>query len=250
LRGRQVATTLDIMGSRLEHVIARNVTELRTEQGDTQPDLAGKMRAGGFTWQTNRVAQIETLRRPVSLLEVVGLSRVFDVPVSRLLAGEDLIDLPSGAAIPLAAVRAALAGERGTETQIRNMTPEESALHADSVDDLRKVAKGLGLDVRDLQALAYRLWGESFHSEREKRLADVSGLSKRSAQTKRGHVTRQLIKDVRTWIENNPDEMTPKALDAIRAESYNTIIKRGAVLMDWIEPPTVAAAVTKKGNKS
>ena len=185
------------MGPRLEHVIARNVSELRTETDATQHDLAESMRERGFRWQTNRVAQIETLRRPVSLLEVVGLSRVFGVPVSRLLAGEDKIDLPSGAAIPLSEVRAALAGEPETISLADFVT---LVAPDDSRDDLRKVAKGLGLDAKDLQALAYSLWGQSFHHERATRLGDVSGLSKRSAQTKRGHVTRALLADVRDHL--------------------------------------------------
>ena len=197
LRGRHAASSLFDMGTRLEHVIARNVTELRAERELTQQDLAASMHDRGFRWQSNRVAQIETLRRPVSLLEVVGLSRVFNVPVSRLLEGEDKIDLPSGATWPLAEVRAALAGE------IETVSFAEAAtwlLDDPARDDLRKVAKSLGLDVKDLQALAFRLWGVPFHDEREKRLGDVSGLSKRSAQTKAGHVTRALLADIREYL--------------------------------------------------
>jgi transcriptional regulator with XRE-family HTH domain len=185
------------MSPRLEHVIARNVAELRAERDATQHDLAASMHDRGFRWQSNRVAQIETLRRPVSLLEIVGLSRVFGVPVSRLLAGEDKIDLPSGAVMPLTEVIAALAGEIETVS-----LPEAATWLMDDParDDLRKVAKSLGLDIKDLQTLAFRLWGVPFHAERERRLGDVSGLSKRSAQTKAGHVTRALLADIRDYL--------------------------------------------------
>ena len=91
--------------ARLEHVIARNVAELRRERGWTQIDLAAHMRKVGLTWQTNRVAQIETLRRPVSIIEVYGLCRVLKVPMDRLLTGADEITTPSGSVLPLVDIR-------------------------------------------------------------------------------------------------------------------------------------------------
>jgi transcriptional regulator with XRE-family HTH domain len=201
--------TLGIMGSRLEHVIARNLAELRAEKGlsaglswphhfrtgYTQTDVAEAMRQVGFRWQSNRVAQIETLHRPVTLLEIVGLSRVFGVPVSRLLSGDDEIDLPSGIQVPLAAVRAALAGEP--------VSPEdwEVAERRNAArDELGKIAKRLDLDWKDLSMLSYAMWRRSFIAERESRLGDVSGLSMRSAQTKRGHVTRVLLADIADFL--------------------------------------------------
>ena len=190
------------MGSRLEHVIARNIALLRTEHSATQPDLAGKMQANGFTWSTNRVAQIETLHRPVSLLEVVGLAAVFRVPVSRLLAGDDEINLPSGATWPLSVVRDALKGpvDGMGPVEIHDATKEELEDLRSSGEDLRKMAGKLGVRWQDLDALAYRVFGQSFHAEREARTGDVSGLSKRSAQTKRGHVSRALLAAVNDYL--------------------------------------------------
>jgi len=173
--------------ARLEHVITRNLTELRTEQGDTQSSLAEKMRAIGFTWSTNRVAQVETLRRPVSLIEVVGLAAAFGVPVSRLLKGDDDVSLPSGETVPLAMVRASLTGECHFEAR------EVSAV---DTDDLRRMAAKMGLRPPAFDALARRVFGRSFRSEGDSRLGDTSGLSKRSAQTKRGHVTRALLAEL------------------------------------------------------
>ena len=184
------------MGSRLEHVIARNLAELRAERGSTQTDVAEAMRRVGFRWQSNRVAQIETLRRPVALLEVVGLSRAFGVSVSRLLSGEDEIDLPTGTTVPLAAIRAALAGEPVSSDDWQVAERRNAAR-----DELRKIAKRLDLDWKDLSALSFTMWGgRSFFAERESRLGDVSGMSKRSAQTKRGHVTRALLADIADFL--------------------------------------------------
>lgn len=208
------------MGTRLEHVIARNVAELRNKRGTTQPQLAEMMRTVGFGWQSNRVAQIETLRRPVSLLEVVGLSRVFGVTVSRLLAGDDEIDLPSGITMPLADVRGALLTDY--EGELVSAVREMAGRHATARDELRKVAKGLGLEVNDLEALAYRLWGRSFLDERERRLGDVLGLSKRSAQTKRGHVTRGLLADANAYLGQGQQRVD--RLNEVRAAEFGRLV--------------------------
>jgi len=188
---------------RLEHVVARNVIALRQQIGATQAELAAKMRASGFTWQTNRVAQIETLRRPVSLLEVVGLARVFGVPVTQLLDGDDQIDLPSGGAMPLGGVRDALAGVLFAE--VRDATPDELREHQAAAEELRKMAKQLDVPSNVLDGLAYRCFGQSFRAEREKRLGVVAGMSARSAQTKRGHVSRRLLAELQEWL-GDPDQ--------------------------------------------
>lgn len=203
------------MGTRLEHVIARKVAELRTEHGWTQADLAREMRDWGFTWATNRVAQLETLRRPVSLLEVIGLAMVFDLPVEQLLAGDDKIALPDGREFPLAWLRKAV-----IEGQPKTRFPIFSAQHymdgqAD-YQDLRKMAAKLGLSApEDLDALSRTVFGQPFHNEREARLGDITGLSKRSAQTKRGHVSRELLAAVKEYLGD--DAHRTETLDALHA---------------------------------
>ena len=176
------------------------------------------MRANGFTWSTNRVAQIETLHRPVSLLEVVGLSAVFFVPVSRLLAGDDEIDLPSGDTWPLSVVREALAGPvNGVgPVEIHAATKQELEDYRASGEDLRKMAAKLGLRTEDLDALAYRVFGQSFRAEREARTGDVSSLTKRSAQTKRGHVSRALLAAIEDHLGD--DAQRGKVLAALHKE--------------------------------
>jgi transcriptional regulator with XRE-family HTH domain len=189
---------------RLEHVIARNLIELREEKGVTQSEVAATMRANGYSWQTNRVTQIETLRRPVSLLEVVGLSYVFLVPVSRLLAGEDDIELPDGSKMALPAVRDALAGVG--ESRVWTPSPEEMEQHNVNRDDLRKIAKRVGRPVEDVDQAAYRVFGQSLFAERDQRAGDLGGVAAASAQTKRGHVTRQLVTELRDYFSR--DEST------------------------------------------
>jgi len=201
------------MGTRLEHVIARNVAELRTEHGWTQAELAREMHAWGFTWATNRVTQLETLRRPVSLLEVIGLAMVFDLPVERLLAGDDKIALPDGRDFPLVFLREALIAGHA---KARLFTAEHYLDGEADYQDLRKMATKLGLSApEDLDAVARKVFGQSFRDERDARAGDVSGLSKRSAQTKRGHVSRALLEEVDKYLGD--DVHRAETLDALHA---------------------------------
>ena len=203
------------MSTRLEHVMARNVAELRTEHGWTQAELAREMHDWGFTWATNRVAQLETLRRPVSLLEVIGLAMVFDLPVERLLAGDDKIALPDGREFFLAWVRKALTEGRPKTSYSIFSAQHHLAVEAD-YQELRKMASKLGLSTpEDLDALARTLFGQAFHTEREARLGDITGLSKRSAQTKRGHVSRELLAAVKEYLGD--DAHRAETLDALHA---------------------------------
>lgn len=191
------------MGSRLEHVIARNVAELRTDREWTQADLAREMREWGFTWGTNRVTQLETLRRPVSLLEVIGLAMTFAVPVTRFLDGDDKITLPDDREFPLAFMREAMVGG---EFKRRFYTPKDYMQSEADFQDLRKMASNMGLsNPEDLATLALKVFGEQFHAERESRLGNVSGLSKRSAQTKRGHVSRAMLAEIENYLGEGED---------------------------------------------
>ena len=148
---------------------------------------------------------------------------MFGVTVSMLLAGDDEIDLPSGITMPLADVRGALLTDH--EAELVSAVREMAGRHATARDELRKVAKGLDLDVNDLEALAYRLWGRSFLYERERRLGGISGLSKRSAQTKRGHVTRALLADVKAYLGQGQQ----------RVDRLNEV--RAAELVRLVTPP-------------
>jgi len=188
---------------KLEHVIARAMAELRLEKGWTQADLARRMTEVGLSWTPNRVTQLETLRRPVSLYEVAALSWVFEVPVTRLLPGYDRIEAPDGkTVIPLADIRASLAGHKVVHVPGRVRT-----VVGGYDDEIRKVAQRLDLEPRMLDWLARRLYGRTFIEEREARLGpDIADLPKQSARTKRGHITRTLITDVSRLLDETGRE--------------------------------------------
>lgn len=193
---------------KLEHVIARAMAGLRIERGWTQADLAWRMTSMGVSWAPNRVSQLESLRRPVSLFEVAALSWVFEVPITALLPGDQDIEAPDGKTIvPLEHIRAALTGD----TTVQQAARESGERHKAYVEEIRRIAKGLGLEPRALEWLSRGLYGRSFIDEREARLGDVSDLSKHSARTKRGHVTRALVSELQKHLDQEGREEVMRA---------------------------------------
>lgn len=166
----------------------------------------------GLGWAPNRVSQLESLRRPVSLFEVAALGWVFEVPVTRLLPGDQDIEAPDRqTVIPLEHIRAALTGD----TAIQMAAREADQRQRTYVEEIRRVAKNLGIEPRVLDWLSQQMYGRAFVDEREARLGDVSDLSKESARTKRGHVTRSLVGEIGQHLDR---EGRDKVTAAYRAE--------------------------------
>lgn len=207
---------------RLEHVIAREMATFREDRGWTQARLASRMTANGLKWTGNRVTQIETLRRPISLVEAIALAWVFEVPLTRLLAGDDDIEMPGGAVVPTSHLRAAIVGDNTIQQKARY----ESGELADETEEIQRAAKNLGVDPPVLAWLTRVLFGRQFLEEREVRTGDVSGLPKRSAQTKRGHATRAMIEDLREHIEREGLDEVMRAYREFRWEIHQRLVER------------------------
>lgn len=186
---------------RLEHVIARNMARLRGDRGWTQADLAAQIRRFGLPWTSNRVTQLETLRRPVSLMEITALAWVFAVPLTRLLEGDEHVTVSCDISVPLTTVRAIWSGDDSAYTPEREHAEDPRY----SADELRRIAKRIGTTTTAVDQAAVDLYGRSFLAERDKRAGNLSGLSKASARTKRGHVTRTMIDEIATYLSAGAD---------------------------------------------
>lgn len=184
---------------KLEHVLARAITELRKEAGLTQQELARRMCIMGLNWTPNRVTQIETLRRSVSLLEAVSLAWVFGVPVTRLIAGADdeQVQTPRGDAVALSDIRNAFAGEQPVVPPFHRVASEGSQHSTEAVtkDLLRRPAKALGVTPAVLNEMAEARYGRSFLAERDGRLGEVDGTPE-SIRSQLGHITRSLLAEL------------------------------------------------------
>jgi hypothetical protein len=67
----------------------------------------------------------------------------------------------------------------------------------------RKAARALGTLAGPIGPASYLLWGRSLTQERDARLSDGETRgSSRSMQARRGHVTRQLIIELRDFLED------------------------------------------------
>jgi transcriptional regulator with XRE-family HTH domain len=190
-----VANGVD-QGVPLDHLIAANLRARRLERGMTQAQLASAMRSLGFNWTPNRVTQIETGRRAVLLEEFFVLALLLRQPITGWLKGDVDIRLPGGGVLEVKDVRAGMTVS-GLPDDISWLIKGDPHHVEPSDEELRRVAARVDLSVGTVQALAMYLWGRQFFEERDRRAGSLSGLSRRSAQSKRGHATRALIAEMR-----------------------------------------------------
>ena len=182
----------------LDGVISRNIRELLHQRGMRQSELAALMSAAGLQWTPNRVAQVVTGRRPVTLLELAVLcGGVFEVPLAQLLAGSDEISLPRGDTLSLDVLRMGLADGEGLAGQVQASKRLRDA-YAEHEEATLKAARRLGVPREELDALARAAWGRSLPSERDRRLLSVKepADSPRTIQARRGHITRSLLDEL------------------------------------------------------
>lgn len=187
--------------ARLEHVVARNAVRLRRERSLTQLDLARAMSAVGMGWTPGRAQQVESFAGTLSMPEILGLCWALEVPLADLLAGDDHIALPGSArTFRLHQFRDALTGHGA----IRQL--DRRAENAAAVEEVRVKAAKLGLGTDVFIELCRQRFGHSFRTEREQRAGDLSKLSPRSAQVKRGHAARGVLSDLREHIATRAEQ--------------------------------------------
>ena len=184
----------------LDEAIGRRVRELRGPK--TQEQVAAEARALGLDWSRNVVAALELGARELSPAELLLLPIVLQrvtgkrVELADLVPGDGL--LSAGArSLPRAVLRKILAG-RAIDVKIDQtpaLTRAQRAAQDERGEAERKAAAKLGVEPRVLALAARMRYGRSFSDERDARI-DPSGLSARSLQARRGHVTRELLKEL------------------------------------------------------
>ncbi|MGY1680711.1 helix-turn-helix domain-containing protein [Geodermatophilus sp. SYSU D01176] len=182
----------------LDRLIAKRLGAFLENSGMRRQDLANAMNVMGFRWTANRVTQVVTGRRPLSLLELAGIC-AHGVPLSELLGEDGEIQLPDGT-VRVAELWPALSGEgtwaqraareRGIAgTSVEGWIPNEAAI---------KAGKRLGIAPGLVDLWAHSLWGHSLADERDRRVGSTrEGETPRALQARRGHVTRALIEELK-----------------------------------------------------
>jgi hypothetical protein len=194
------------------------VRQLLTEKGLRQVDLAAGLTALGFDWTPNRVAQVVTGRRPLSLLETAGFCEALGISVAALLGPAGNAPLPAGNDVPVPDIASALR-DGGGQWRARREADRAGAAklkaHQAWVAEARqayaevhaKAARRLGITPDELEAASLRLWGRSLGLERDTRADASTGVAgDRALQERRRVATRQLLRELRDHLESTSGE--------------------------------------------
>jgi transcriptional regulator with XRE-family HTH domain len=218
--------------------VGRQLKALREAAGVRQEDVAAGARGCGLEWGRSTVAMIEAGNRRLDWYEFVLLPVVLQVSqvgtfrhvdlladddremveltpqasasraeLQKLLAeGPEFLDLKgwklpgvmSGAEVMEATVERARWRRRGhTAEQVETLV-REAAGEAE-----QKAAKRLGVTPYEVAVTARRLWGRSLTAVRDARAAAAAGdePGAESLRAVRGHVTRELLEELRAHLE-------------------------------------------------
>lgn len=210
-----------------DEVIGAHVRALRETKKASQDDLARRMRFYGFVdWQQGTVSAVERGARRLSVLELAFLAYWGKTEVAWFVETSESIEANAHGQIsgrtfsrmwrgrPVAGrelPKPMLARALGLSERERAAASQAARSKAERQAALR-LADDLGAAVTaDAVALAsVRLWGRSLTDERDARVASQGiGLSARSVQALRGHVTRALIDELRPSIARRAGRRKP-----------------------------------------
>jgi len=197
----------------IDAAVGRRLREIREAAGILQEELAQMAFAYGFDWDRSTVAGIETGRRRLKLGEFLLLPHMLATARAGSFELEDLI--PEGSKVAITPrvsaapeqLRKILRGQAGRvgDTEIA---------HAYAADDVhgrrleseaeRKVARQLGVNVVDVVDASFTLWGQPLASERDARTQQrlAPDAPPRTLQAVRGHVTRELVADLKQALRS------------------------------------------------
>ena len=202
----------------------------------SQDELARRCRdSAGLTWSRSTLTDVEAGKTPLELAEALVLAHILDCPVEELFDGEEMwVQVTPGFGGSSSSLRALLRGGedfwyRNTEFDLfvprrllRTLTPDERArlrrlapnLSEDLIEETlaaprgeaeQKAARRLGVTPAEVAVVSRALWDRSLTEERERRLSetDEAKAPVRSLRGYRGHITRQLIRDMRSYLLEN-----------------------------------------------
>ncbi len=210
---------LPAFGVALGHQLRR----VRESAGATAEALAGMSRFVGLHWDRSTVTRIELGQRQVTAAELFALAVLYGKPVAELLPNEPCQVTPELAGTP-EAFRRILTGpsprggfqfgagfwnefDRAKSNMIQlardvdakypgvpGMEILDAARHAKD-EATTKAAKKLNVEPLDVAIASVQTFSRSLTEERDARVGDAGTM--RARQAKRGHVTRQLLDELR-----------------------------------------------------
>lgn len=192
----------------LEEALIDGLRNARTRWNLRQDDVAAAAQWLGLDWTRSTVASLEAGRRRLYVEEYLLLPALLvaagvpeDLPLHELLGDEPSVALTARLSVPTSMIHLQL---------IRGAGVLDSELPAVEVQLLEeRTAERLGVDVDVVVNASRRLWGQNLTKERDARVeerldsqraaVDVEHLP-RTARALRGHVTRQLLRELSTEL--------------------------------------------------
>jgi transcriptional regulator with XRE-family HTH domain len=168
-----------------DRAVGHQLGRLRRDQGRSQEEVARTMRLHGLDWTRSTVSRLEAGERTLTVPEMWLLRRELGFPIMQ--SSDDPIAVLNDASMMKA--QGLLAGERRTRAL------------SDVGEAEQKAARKLSMPVERLATMAASLWGRSLAEERDRRLGDTDVISERTAQARRGHITRRLIAELAEVLE-------------------------------------------------
>jgi transcriptional regulator with XRE-family HTH domain len=196
----------------LAALVGRNVRAAREEQGMSQDRLAQLLRGHGLHWTRSALAKLEREERDtLTLDQVVVLALALEKTPASLVEGAEWVTLGADARMRGAALERLLRGEPAGRPESDLDVPlvrqfDEGSFDADWVagDAETRAARRLGREPVEVASAARSLWGQSLPMERDRRLRYLSRVDEdaeeRSVRAFRGHITRQLLDELRTEL--------------------------------------------------
>ncbi len=191
---------------------------IRDTHGVTAEDVAAQARAHGLSWQRSTVASIEIGRRGLSVEEFVLLPAILTealrqsggwdekqyLPIHVLLEALPSIEMNERLTLPGDALQRVMDGgplvvllDESLESMASVLAPETE----------RHAARVLDVEPGAVLIAAVRIWGHGLTEERDRRAAEQQpdDEARGSRRTRRGHITRQLIEELRAELEGTGD---------------------------------------------
>jgi transcriptional regulator with XRE-family HTH domain len=199
----------------LREALRRQIWEIRRAKGwTTQEEFALWAQSQGLNWSRDSVKNIESGAREISLEEFFTLLPLLGVTLEELFPSDIELEVASGWTVQGAAgLRRLLDGHRDATARPATVQLRGAASSASSASGTltahlprlaeQKAAASLKLDVSKVQKLSQQAWGHDLTTERETRVSDRVAqqvVDPRSLQALRGHVTRELLNELRPLI--------------------------------------------------
>lgn len=196
----------------LDGVVAQRLRALLDDKGMRQQDLAAGLRTLGFNWTPNRVAQVVTGRRPLSLLEAAGICETLGIPLADLLGSAGEVKLPShSSSFPVADIAEAIRSGGGKWEERGAVRALFGPVQREFEEARTKAARRLGVAPEEVDAASINLWGRPLGAERDGRIkSDDVDLNapenRRTLQARRGHASRALIEELRSYFADRQSQ--------------------------------------------